>query len=119
MIVPASMDSRMKATLAHNNYRADPELQKEGANKVIMVRRLACACSGCRAHLALPVAQRYLPHKDCAWYGNFEALNDWKRVELKPSGEAGEAQQEEDDDMQLQVRYLPWACIPLTACSLT
>ena len=39
---PAGADSRMKATLAHNNYRADPELQKEGSLKVIAVRRIAC-----------------------------------------------------------------------------
>ena len=102
--VPASMDSRTKATLAHNNYRADPELQKEGQNKVIMVRRLACACAGCRARLALPIAQRYAPHDDCAWAGIFERLNDWKHVELCPAGKEGAAQQEEDDDFQLQER---------------
>ena len=62
---------------------------------------------GCRAHLALPVAQRYLPHDDCAWFPIFERLNDWKRVELQPAGAEGEAQQEEDDDMHLQVRHLP------------
>ena len=70
--VPASMDARMKATLAHNNYRGDPELQRPGKPRVIMVRRLACACAGCRAHLALPIAQRYTPHDDCAWAGIFE-----------------------------------------------
>ena len=67
------MDSRMKATLAHNNYRADPELQREGQNKVIAARRLACACAGCRAHLQLPIANRYKPHDDCAWAAIFEA----------------------------------------------
>ena len=102
--VPASMDSRMKATLAHNNYRADPELQREGQNKVIAARRLACACAGCRAHLQLPIANRYEPHDDCAWAAIFERLNDWKLVELKPVGEEGAAQQEEDDAMQLQDR---------------
>jgi hypothetical protein len=102
--VPASMDSRMKATLAHNNYRADPELQREGQNKVIAARRLACACAGCRAHLQLPIANRYKPHDDCAWAAIFERLNDWKLVELKPIGEEGAAQQEEDDAMQLQDR---------------
>jgi hypothetical protein len=102
--VPASMDARKKATLAHNNYRADPELQKAGQSRVIMVRRLACACAGCRARLALPIAQRYLPHDDCAWAGIFERLNDWKRVVLTPAGEEGAAQEQEDDDLQLQER---------------
>ena len=101
---PEHADPRTKATLAHNNYRADPELQKEGERRVIMVRRLACACDGCRAHLALPIAQRYAPHDDCEHFASLGRRNDWKRVVLQPAGDEANERMEEDDAMQLQDR---------------
>ena len=43
--MPADADPHVKATLGHNNFRADPELQRDG-KCIIAVRRLACACDG-------------------------------------------------------------------------
>ena len=95
-------DKMVKATLGHNNYRADPELQ--GATKVIAVRRLACRCAGCERHLQLPVGQRYAPHDDCEYAAIFERLNDWKLVKLLPGDDDAAEEMEEDDDLHLQDR---------------
>mmetsp|Transcript_15446 Transcript_15446/g.41701 ORF Transcript_15446/g.41701 Transcript_15446/m.41701 type:complete len:107 (-) Transcript_15446:7-327(-) len=51
---------------------------------VIAVRRIACACDGCKRALRRPIATRYTPHDDCARFGVFERTNDWKLVTLKP-----------------------------------
>jgi hypothetical protein len=108
---PADAHSLTKATMAHNNYRADPELQRAGAHPVIAVRRLACACDGCRRALKRPVATgsdpyatgtRYAPHDDCARAAMMGRRNDWKLVSLKPSGEAAAVRMEEDNDLQVQ-----------------
>ena len=95
-------DKMVKATLAHNNYRADPELQLHGKPRVVMVRRIACGCPGCKRHLAMPVAERYKPHDDCERAAMFSRMNDWKRVELKPASEAAAARMQDDDELQLQ-----------------
>ena len=96
-------DKMVKATLAHNNYRADPELQKHGQPHVIAVRRIACLCAGCRAHLNLPVSDRYKPHDDCEYADIFGRWNDWKLVTLHPGSEDAAAEMEEDDALHLQV----------------
>ena len=99
----AEHDKLVKATLAHNNYRADPELQTD-TKKVIMVRRLACYCKGCRARLELPIAQRYDEHDDCVLSYAFGRWNDWKRVELKASSDDAAERMEDDEHLQLQER---------------
>lgn len=100
---PADADARVKATLGHNNYRADPELQRDG-RYTIAVRRLACACDGCRKALERPIATRYSPHDDCARAASFGRLNDWKLVELKAKTAESAELVEEDAELQLQVR---------------
>ena len=94
----------MKATLAHNNYRADPDLQK-GRDRVIAVRRIACACQGCRTALRRPVEQRYNPHDNCARFAIFGRTNDWKLVTLQ-HGTTDEDERivDENHDLQIQVR---------------
>ena len=82
--MPADADPRVKGTLGHNNFRADPELQRDG-KCIIAVRRLACACDGCRAAFKRPIATRYSPHDNCVRAESFERRNDWKLVELKPA----------------------------------
>ena len=69
----AGADYRTKATLAHNNYRADPELIRHHKGMVIAVRRIACACDGCKAALARPVATRYTPYDTCERFACFGA----------------------------------------------
>ena len=96
-------DRMVKATLAHNNYRADPELQTD-TQKVIMARRIACCCKGCRAHLEMPIADRYKAHDDCELAAVFGRWNDWKRVVLKPANEDAAVRMEDDEHMQLQER---------------
>ena len=100
---PADADSLTKATLAHNNYRADPELQT-GVHPVIAVRRIACGCDGCKRALRRPITERYSPHDDCERFGMMGRLNDWKLVTLKPAGEEAAARMEEDDDLEIQDR---------------
>lgn len=100
--VPASIDSRMKATLAHNNYRADPELQTR-EKRIICVRRIACGCAGCMARLRLPLPQRYEPHDTCERFRIFGRMNDWKLVELVLTEEGDEAR-EEIEQLGLQER---------------
>ena len=102
-------DPRVKATLGHNNFRADPELQRDG-KCVIAVRRLACACKGCRAALKRPIATRYSPHDTCARFESFGRLNDWKLVELKPANAESAELIEEDGELALQERTDALAC---------
>ena len=101
---PGNADSRTKATLAHNNYRADPELIKQHKGMVIAVRRIACACAGCKAALARPVATRYTPYDTCERFACFGRLNDWKLVHLQPSNETSAEIVAEDEDLQIQER---------------
>mmetsp|Transcript_15444 Transcript_15444/g.41679 ORF Transcript_15444/g.41679 Transcript_15444/m.41679 type:complete len:160 (-) Transcript_15444:2200-2679(-) len=83
---------------------------------VIAVRRLACACDGCRRALKRPVATgsdpyatgtRYAPHDDCARAAMMGRRNDWKLVSLKPSGEAAAVRMEEDNDETTEELKLP------------
>eukprot|EP00966_Prymnesium_polylepis_P020014 461072-Prymnesium_polylepis.1 len=92
-----------KATMAHNNYRADPELQT-GEHCVIAVRRIACACDGCKAALRRPIATRYTPYDTCERSGMMGRLNDWKLVTIKPAGAEAAAQMEEDEELEIQDR---------------
>ena len=101
---PAKADYRTKATLAHNNYRADPELIKLKKKMVIAVRRLACACEGCRKALQRPIATRYMPHDTCARFDYFGRLNDWKLVDLVPSDGLAAEIIADDEDLQVQDR---------------
>jgi hypothetical protein len=110
-------DKMVAGTLGHNNFRADPELQKEGRPRVIAVCRIACLCAGCKWHMQLPLhgsrpppgfsgpslPGRYDPHNDCELAPVFGRLNDWKLCTLEPGSEAAAAEMEEDDDVQLQV----------------
>ena len=97
---PAKADYRTKATLAHNNYRADPELIKLRRKPVIAVRRLACACEGCRRALLQPIATRYAPHDTCVHFAEFGRLNDWKLVELEASDGMAAEIMADDEDLQ-------------------
>jgi len=101
---PAKTDYRTKATLAHNNYRADSELIKLRRKPVIAVRRLACACEGCRQALQRPIATRYSPHDTCAHFAEFGRLNDWKLVELEASDDTAAEIMADDEDLQVQER---------------
>ena len=101
---PAKTDYRTKATLAHNNYRADSELIKLRRKPVIAVRRLACACEGCRRALQRPIATRYSPHDTCAHFAEFGRLNDWKLVELEASDDTAAEIMADDEDLQVQER---------------
>ena len=100
---PANADPRVKATLGHNNYRADPELQRDG-RFTIAVRRLACGCDGCRKALERPIATRYDPHDNCARATSFGRLNDWKLVVLTTKTAESAELVEEDAELQLQVK---------------
>ena len=119
---PVGMDPNMRkmcmGVLGHYNYRADPELQKPGRNRVIAVRRLACACDACKAQLMKPITQRYKAYDTCAYHGVFERWNDWKTIELKPTTEDAAREMEEDEDLQLQARLSPcmWEEGPVRAC---
>jgi hypothetical protein len=92
----------MKATMAHNNYRADPDLQKS-AERVIAVRRIACACEGCRAALRRPAGQRYAKHDDCARFAIFGRTNDWKLVTLQ-LGKSDEDERIAGENHELQIQ---------------
>eukprot|EP00966_Prymnesium_polylepis_P337185 7391931-Prymnesium_polylepis.2 len=107
--MPADADARVKATLGHNNFRADPELQRDG-KCVIAVRRLACACNGCRTALKRPITTRYSPHDNCVRAESFERRNDWKLVELKPANGDSAELVEEDGELALQDRTDAMAC---------
>lgn len=96
-------DSRIKATLGHNNFRADPDLQKDG-KYIIAARRLGCLCDGCRRALARPIATRYKPHDDCVHAAAFGRDNDWKLCELVSKDGASEELIEEDAQLQLEAR---------------
>lgn len=98
---PVDADSRTKATFAHNNYRADPELQT-GAHYVIAVRRIACRCNGCARALQRPIMTRYSPHEACERFPIWGKLNDWKLVTLKPTDEEACAHMEADEDLVIQ-----------------
>lgn len=102
---PAGADSRVKATLGHNNSRADPELQRDG-HYTIAVRRLACACDGCRQALERPIATRYDAHNDCVRFTSFGRLNDWKLVALRAKAGESAALVEEDAELLLQVEKI-------------
>lgn len=72
--------------MGHYNIRADPDLP----HWCVVVRRIPCACTGCRAQLKqqwdskLPFQEqpRYKASTDCQMYKIFEGLNDWKLIRL-------------------------------------
>ena len=79
-------DKMVAGTLGHHNYRADPELQKEGrpTSRVIAVRRIPCLCvrdaegiysypwrasdlNQASAGLASPAATIHTITRTCVW----------------------------------------------------
>jgi len=70
--------------MGHYNIRTDPKLP----HCCVVVRRIPCACIGCRAQLkkewdsTLPFAEqpRYKTSTDCQMYEIFEGHNDWKLI---------------------------------------
>jgi len=72
--------------MGHYNIRADPAL---GAG-CVAVRRIPCACSGCRRQLkqdwvpTLPFQEqpRYKATTDCSMHDVFQGENDWKLITL-------------------------------------